>query len=105
MVKINLPQLRQPELPSVNSTVVDTFYRPQVRPLNPALRDLSQSLSGVVPSLSKYKLLKEEQSGLLGNKIKWNFTKFLVDKNGKVIDRYAPITKPLSIKNDIETIL
>lgn len=52
-----------------------------------------------------YKLLKEEQSGLLGNKIKWNFTKFLVDKNGKVIDRYAPITKPLSIKKDIESIL
>jgi len=52
-----------------------------------------------------YKLLKEEQSGLLGNKIKWNFTKFLVDKNGKVIDRYAPITKPLSIKKDIEAIL
>ncbi|BFU78864.1 glutathione peroxidase [Arcobacter sp. 15-2] len=52
-----------------------------------------------------YKLLKEEQSGLLGNKIKWNFTKFLVDKNGKVIDRYAPITKPLSIKKDIEKIL
>lgn len=52
-----------------------------------------------------YKLLKEEQPGLLGNKIKWNFTKFLVDKNGKVINRYAPITIPLCIKNDIENIL
>jgi hypothetical protein len=66
MVKINLPQLRQPELPSVNSTVVDTFYRPQVRPLNPALRDLSESLSGVVPSLRKYKLLKEEETKIEG---------------------------------------
>ena len=61
MVKINLPQLRQPELPSVSSTVVDTFYRPQVRPLNPALGDLSRSLSDIVPSLRRYNLQKEEQ--------------------------------------------
>jgi len=52
-----------------------------------------------------YRLLKEEQSGLLGNNIKWNFTKFLVDKNGKVVGRYAPITQPLSLKQDIEKIL
>lgn len=52
-----------------------------------------------------YKYLKEQQGGLLGNKIKWNFTKFLINKKGEVIDRYAPITKPLSIKNDIEIIL
>ena len=55
---------------------------------------------------SLFKYLKEQQVGVLGSKnIKWNFTKFLVDKNGKVIDRYAPITKPLSIKKDIEAIL
>jgi len=52
-----------------------------------------------------YKYLKEQQGGLLGNKIKWNFTKFLINKKGEVIDRYAPITKPLSIKQDIEKIL
>ncbi len=54
---------------------------------------------------SLYKYLKEQQGGLLGNKIKWNFTKFLINKKGEVIDRYAPITKPLSIKQDIEKIL
>lgn len=52
-----------------------------------------------------YKYLKEQQGGLLGNKIKWNFTKFLINKKGEVIDRYSPITKPLSIKQDIEKIL
>jgi len=52
---------------------------------------------------SLFKYLKEQQVGVLGSKnIKWNFTKFLVDKNGNVINRYAPITKPLSLKKDIE---
>ena len=52
---------------------------------------------------SLFKYLKEQQIGVLGSKnIKWNFTKFLVDKNGNVINRYAPITKPLSLKKDIE---
>ena len=62
MVKINLPKLRQPELPTVTSTVRDTFYRPQVRPVNPALEDLSRSLSNVVPSLRRFNILKEEQT-------------------------------------------
>jgi glutathione peroxidase len=53
-----------------------------------------------------YKYLKKEATGLLGSEsIKWNFTKFLVDRNGKVIDRYAPMTKPKSIEKDIEKLL
>ena len=52
-----------------------------------------------------YKFLKKEQGGFLGSKIKWNFTKFLVDKNGKVVERYASITKPQNIQKDIEKIL
>jgi len=49
-----------------------------------------------------YKYLKEAQKGLLGSEaIKWNFTKFLVDKNGTVINRYAPATKPESLEVDI----
>lgn len=52
-----------------------------------------------------YKYLKNEAKGLLGSKIKWNFTKFLVDSNGKVIKRYASTVKPLSIKGDIENLL
>ena len=49
-----------------------------------------------------YKFLKKEKKGLLWTEyIKWNFTKFLVDKNGNVIKRYGSITKPKDIKQDI----
>jgi glutathione peroxidase len=49
-----------------------------------------------------YKFLKGEKGGLLGDAIKWNFTKFLVDKQGNVVERYAPTTSPESIAPDIE---
>ncbi|MEQ1665641.1 MAG: glutathione peroxidase, partial [Bdellovibrionales bacterium] len=53
-----------------------------------------------------YKWLKSSAPGLGGSEaIKWNFTKFLIDKNGHVINRYAPQTKPMSIKDDIEKAL
>ena len=53
-----------------------------------------------------YKYLKNEAPGLLGSKaIKWNFTKFLVDRAGKVVKRYAPRTKPEELKQDIERLL
>ncbi len=48
-----------------------------------------------------YKYLKAEAKGLLTDKIKWNFTKFLVDREGKVLDRFAPMTNPKSIEKDI----
>jgi glutathione peroxidase len=49
-----------------------------------------------------YKFLKSEKGGMLGDSIKWNFTKFLIDKQGKVIERYAPTTPPERIAPDIE---
>jgi glutathione peroxidase len=53
-----------------------------------------------------YKHLKDEAPGLLGSKaIKWNFTKFLVDRSGKVVKRYAPQTKPEDLTRDIEALL
>lgn len=52
-----------------------------------------------------YTFLKKEKKGLLGRDIKWNFTKFLVNRDGLVIKRYAPNIKPLSIKQDIEKLL
>ena len=53
-----------------------------------------------------YKFLKSNQKGILGSEnIKWNFTKFLVDKNGKVVKRYAPSTKPSDIEKDILDLL
>ncbi|MCL7045929.1 hypothetical protein MKW94_023282 [Papaver nudicaule] len=45
-----------------------------------------------------YKFLKSSKGGFLGDIIKWNFSKFLVDKEGHVGDRYAPTTSPLSIE-------
>ena len=53
-----------------------------------------------------YRHLKKEAPGLLGSEaIKWNFTKFLVDRSGKVVKRYAPQTKPEDIARDIEALL
>ena len=53
-----------------------------------------------------YKYLKGNVKGLLNSKdIKWNFTKFLVDKNGDVVKRFAPIKKPLKMKKDVEELL
>jgi glutathione peroxidase len=53
-----------------------------------------------------YAFLKAQQRGILGTEaIKWNFTKFLVDKEGKVVERYAPTMKPEEIEAKIEKIL
>lgn len=53
-----------------------------------------------------FDILKNKAPGLMGLKdIKWNFTKFLVDKNGNVVRRYAPTTVPEDIAKDIESIL
>lgn len=52
-----------------------------------------------------YKYLKRQEKGLLTKDIKWNFTKFLIDKEGNVIKRYSPTTSPLKIKSDIEKLL
>jgi glutathione peroxidase len=50
--------------------------------------------------------LTKAAPGVLGTEaIKWNFTKFLVDREGRVVDRYAPTTKPESIVGDIEKLL
>jgi glutathione peroxidase len=53
-----------------------------------------------------YKYLKSEKPGLLGSEaIKWNFTKFLVDRKGNVVKRYAPNDEPATIAGDIEKAL
>ena len=53
-----------------------------------------------------YRHLKSEAPGLLGSEaIKWNFTKFLVDRSGKVVKRYAPQTKPEDIERDVAALL
>ena len=52
-----------------------------------------------------FKWLRSQKSGLLGDKIKWNFSKFLIGKDGDVIDRYAPTTAPEKLSGDIEKAL
>jgi glutathione peroxidase len=52
-----------------------------------------------------FKWLRSQKGGLLGDSIKWNFTKFLVDRDGTVIERYAPTTSPASLAKDIEAAL
>ncbi len=52
-----------------------------------------------------YTYLKKEKGSLLGRDIKWNFTKFLVDREGNVTARFAPNTKPEKISGDIEALI
>lgn len=52
-----------------------------------------------------FKYLKKELGGLFGGKIKWNFTKFLLDKNGKPVERFAPVTPPEKIDRYVKKIL
>jgi glutathione peroxidase len=52
-----------------------------------------------------YKYLTQEKRGLFGGSIKWNFTKFLVDRAGKVVARYAPTTKPKNLEQPIAALL
>ena len=52
-----------------------------------------------------FEWLRSQKGGMLGSKIKWNFTKFLVGRDGQVIERYASTTKPDKLKADIEKAL
>lgn len=52
-----------------------------------------------------YTYLKSQQGGVLGSKIKWNFTKFLVDRNGTVIERFAPTITPEKIDSKVAELL
>lgn len=52
-----------------------------------------------------FKYLKKELGSILGSKIKWNFTKFLIDRDGKPVKRFPPMTKPESLEKDIKKLL
>jgi glutathione peroxidase len=52
-----------------------------------------------------YQWLRQERGGLLGSAIKWNFTKFLLGRDGRVLQRYAPVVKPERLRPDIEAAL
>lgn len=79
--------------------------------------DFCQSRYGVTfPQLAKievngadespvYTYLKSQKTGFMGSKIKWNFTKFLLDRNGNVVERYAPTVTPEKIEDKIKELL
>lgn len=52
-----------------------------------------------------FTFLKEQKKGVLSKNIKWNFTKFLIDGNGQVVERYAPTTDPAKMEEDIIKVL
>ncbi len=52
-----------------------------------------------------FKMLTDETKGVLGSAIKWNFTKFLVDKKGQVVERFGPTESPLAFEDKIEASL
>ncbi|GAE26129.1 glutathione peroxidase family protein [Halalkalibacter wakoensis JCM 9140] len=52
-----------------------------------------------------FQYLKKEKKGVLSSEIKWNFTKFLIDRNGNVVERYAPTVSPEKIEDDIKELL
>ncbi|MGA9699584.1 MULTISPECIES: glutathione peroxidase [Acinetobacter] len=52
-----------------------------------------------------FRYLTNNSKGILGNGIKWNFTKFLIGKDGKVLNRFAPTTKPEELENEVEAAL
>lgn len=52
-----------------------------------------------------YAFLKKKATGFLTNEIKWNYSKFLINRQGEVLHRYAPTTGPLSMENDIVKLL
>jgi glutathione peroxidase len=52
-----------------------------------------------------FRWLRQEKGGVLGDKIKWNFTKFLVGRDGRVVGRYAPMVKPEKISSEVEAAL
>lgn len=52
-----------------------------------------------------YDWLKSQKSGILGKAIKWNFTKFLIDKNGNVVERFSPTVEPKNIEEKIKELL
>lgn len=52
-----------------------------------------------------FRFLTDAQHGMFNEKIKWNFTKFLIDRNGNVVKRFSPQKKPAQLENEIEKLL
>jgi glutathione peroxidase len=82
---------------------IERFAKEQYAVTFPLFAKIEVNGSGTHPL---YRLLKAQAKGLLGSEaIKWNFTKFLVDRHGRVVDRYATTTTPVALEREIEKLL
>jgi glutathione peroxidase len=82
---------------------IDSFCKVNFGVSFPLMAKIEVNGSNATPL---YEWLKSEAPGVLGTKaIKWNFTKFLIDRQGRVVKRYAPTDTPKSIAKDIEALL
>jgi len=82
---------------------IENFCRLQYDVTFPMFAKIQVNGEGAHPL---YKLLKQSAPGFLGTqRIKWNFTKFLVDRRGRVVNRYATNVKPESLAKDIEALI
>lgn len=82
---------------------IDSFTRDQYDVTFPLFEKIEVNGSGTHPL---YKLLKRDAPGLLGTQfIKWNFTKFLLDRRGKVVGRFGPSTTPEALEPMIDELL
>ncbi|CAM8876827.1 unnamed protein product [Rhodiola kirilowii] len=87
--------------PGTNEQVLE-YTCSRFSPEFPIFEKVDVNGSNAIPL---FKFLKSSKGGTLGKSIKWNFSKFLVDKEGTVIDRYAPATSPLKIEKDLKKLL
>jgi glutathione peroxidase len=86
-----------------NAEEIQTFCKLTYDVTFPLMAKVDVNGDGATPL---YDWLKSEAPGLMGSKsIKWNFTKFLIDRSGKVVKRYAPTDKPEGIEKDIAKLL
>ena len=81
---------------------IQTFCKTKYDVNFPVMKKIEVNGSNTHPL---YEYLKSEKTGILTEAIKWNFTKFLVDRNGNVIKRYSPQTEPSEIEEELKDII
>lgn len=85
-----------------SDTEIENFCRINYGVTFPMFARIEVNGAGEAPL---YTWLKKQKKGLLGEQIKWNFSKFLIDRAGQVVDRFAPSTTPEQIAEEIEKLL
>ena len=81
---------------------IQTFCKTKYDVNFPVMKKIEVNGSNTHPL---YEYLKSEKTGILTEAIKWNFTKFLVDRDGNVIKRYSPQTEPSEIEEELKDII